>query len=68
MSKNLKVTDYNCWYGTGCNPHTQGLCPHQHPAEAEKKVEMKLNNNKEVTHDNINNIPNYNSISKTTND
>ena len=33
------------------------MCPHQHPAEAEKKAELRMNTNKEVTHINKNELP-----------
>ena len=42
-SKNLKITDYNCWYGMGCNAHIQAMCPHQHPTEANKKADAIIN-------------------------
>ena len=33
------------------------MCPHQHPAESEKKAELRMNTNKEVTHMNKNELP-----------
>ena len=43
--------------------HTQGMCQHQHPAEAEKKAESRMNYNKEVIYITNNILPHhYNNI------